>query len=429
MPRSFETTRRTLLKSAGAALLLAPFLDLYRPARAAGNPNPRRLIIFFSPNGTVHRFWRPSGSGTSFTFPAGTVLEPLTPHKDGVIVLEGIDFIGATNHEGGMAAMLTGGTGGVSGGKSVDQFIAAAIGKDSRYPSLEFGVQTSAWGGNVQTRMSYAGPGQYVTPEDNPKNAFNRLFSAATGGDAARLLRRRKSTLDLIRAEIADLRGQLGKGEQQKLDQHLEALRKTEQSLTTATMGACKVPAAPMDMAIQAHANFPAVGRAQMDLLVAALSCDMTRVASVQFSHTVGPQVFSWVNASEGHHDLSHKGDGDSAGVARFIDCERWYAQQFAYLLSALKAAPDPQGGTLFDSTLVVWAKELGDSRLHVCQSVPFVLAGGGGYFPLGRYLKYQSAPHNQLLTSICNAMGLDNQSFGDPSRGTGALPMLKGGA
>lgn len=425
MPRSTEYTRRQLLKSAGAALLLHPFLDLLRPARADSVKNPRRLLIFFAPNGTVHKFWRPSGAGTSFTFPKGSILEPLAPHQQSLIVLEGLDFIGVNNHEAGMANMLTGGQGGVSGGKSVDQYVAAAIGKDSRFPSLEFGVQTSAWGGGVQTRMCYSGGGSYVTPEDSPKNAFNRLFGAATGGDAARLLRRRKSTLDLLRAEIADLRGQLGQGERQKLEQHLEALRKTEQSLT-ATMGACAVPPAPMDISLQPHANFPAIGRAQMDILVAALACDMTRVASIQFSHTVGPQVFSWVNASEGHHDLSHKGDNDAA---KFVACERWYAEQFAYLLSALKAAPDPQGGTLLDSTLVVWAKELGDSRLHVCQSVPFVLAGGGGYFPLGRYLVYKGAPHQQLLVSICNAMGLDNQSFGDASRGSGALPMLKGGA
>ncbi len=417
--------RRQFATSLGASLILAPFINfLNGTSRADSKKGAKRLIVFFCPNGTVHKFWRPSGTETSFIFPAASVLEPLTPHQKDVIVLEGIDFIGVNNHEAGMHNMLTAGgdVNSIGKGASVDQFVASALGQTTRFPSLEFGVETSAWGGNVQTRMSYSAPGSFVTPEDNPVAAFNRLF-AAGDADAARLLRRRKSTLDLIRAEIADLETRLGSQERQKLDQHLDALRRTEQGLGV-TAG-CTPPAAPMALDNYDHHNFPTIGKSHMDLLVTALSCDMTRVASIQYSHTVGPHVFSWVGQSQGHHDLSHIDDSNTAGVANFIKCENWYAQQFAYLLSRLKATPELAGGTLFDNTLVVWAKELGDSRLHTCQSVPWVLAGGGGYFRTGRYLKYQGAPHQQLLTSVCQAVGMTNDRFGDATRGTGPLPGL----
>jgi hypothetical protein len=164
-----------------------------------------------------------------------------------------------------------------------------------------------------------------------------------------------------------------------------------------------------------------------MDLMVSALACGLTRVASLQWAHTVAPQVFSWLSASESHHELSHKGDSNTAGVAAFVKCERWFAEQFAYLLDALKARPDMEGGgSLLDTSLVLWAKELGDSRLHSCRSVPFLLAGGaGGYFRMGRSLQYTAAPHQKLLTSVCHAMGLPIEGFGDVSLSTGPLDGL----
>jgi hypothetical protein len=184
-----------------------------------------------------------------------------------------------------------------------------------------------------------------------------------------------------------------------------------------------------MDLDPAANDNFPAIGKAQMDLLVLALACGMTKVASIQWSHTVGPPVFSWVGVSEGHHDLSHKDDSNTQGVADFVKTERWYAAQFGYLLDALKGTPDPSGaGTLLDTSLVVWAKELGDSRLHVGKGVPFILAGNAnGYLKTGRLLTLNHAPSQQLLVSLCQGMGLTNDSFGDPAGGTGPLTEIAG--
>jgi hypothetical protein len=438
-------TRRQLTVGLGASLLCAPFLDLLaKPARAASGKFADRLVLFFSPNGTVPRLWAPAGSGTNFSFPPGSILEPLAAHIPELVVCDGIDFIGVDNHEPGMRHMLTaGGTvTSVGAGASVDQFIASQVGGTTRFQSLEFGVQTSAWGAQAQTRMSYSAPGVFVSPEDSPKNAFKRMFGglvpAAPGGASGgvdRLAKRRKSILDLVRADIATLRSRVGKEEQHKLDQHLEALRQTERGLvspgsTGAGAGAsCAAPAAPIDLDYASNENFPAIGKAQMDLLVLSLACGMTKVASIQWSHTVGPPVFSWVGVSEGHHDLSHKDDSNTQGVADFVKTERWYATQFGYLLDALKATPDPSGaGTLLDTSLVVWAKELGDSRLHVGKGVPFILAGGAnGYLKTGRYLKLGHVPSQKLLVSICRGMGLTNDSFGDPSGGTGPLTEIAG--
>jgi hypothetical protein len=425
---SSSLSRRRFLAGAGATLVAGSLLrSLLGESRAAGK-TAKRLIVFFTPNGTVHKHWRPQGSGADFSFAPGSILEPIAKHKSRLIVCDGIDYKAVDNHEGGMANMLTGGGGAASssGGMSVDQFVASKIGQSSKFSSLEFGVQTSAWGGNVQTRMSYLGPGIYAPPDDSPKSVHKRMFGDIGGdpADVEKLLARKKKILDLVGGEIKDLSARVGKAEKEKLAAHAAAIEKVELGLGGAAGASCDEPASPLDLDPYTNANFPAIGKAQMDLLVLSLACGMTSVASIQWNHTVGPAVFSWVGVSEGHHSLSHIDDANPQGVADFVKTERWYAEQFAYLLGSLDAVPDPDGGTLLDTTLVVWSKELGDGRLHDCKSVPWVLAGGQ-YFTTGRYLDFGGAPHQKLLVSICQAMGLGNQTFGDATKGTGPLDGL----
>ncbi|MCY1072686.1 DUF1552 domain-containing protein [Nannocystis sp. RBIL2] len=423
--------RRSVLHGLGIGLVAAPFLNLLTApsSRAEGGPTARRLIVFFSPNGTIPQHWRPSGTETDFSFPVGSILEPLADIQDQLIVVEGLDFFGADNHEGGMAAMLTasGTASDESGGMSIDQYVAAQIGQDTRFSSLEFGVQTSAWGGGVQTRMSYAGPGAWVTPDDDPAHVYGRLFGDFMGGDeaAAALRARRQRVVDLLVDEASALRGRLGSEERPKLDAHLDALAKVEKGL----MGAvgCGLPDAPMGGGTQDNANFPNITAAQIDMMVAALACDMTRVASLQLSHTVSPTVCSWLGVAEGHHSLSHIDDSNVAGVAQFVECERWMAEQFKYLVQKLAMTPEADmQGSMLDNSIVLWAKEMGDSRLHTCVGVPFVIAGGaGGRWQTGRYLKYSGESHGKLMVSLCQAMGLSNETFGNPMVGNGPLPGL----
>ncbi len=421
-------TRRRFVAGLGASLLAAPFVNLLsRPAHAAvAGGRAKRLLVFFTPNGSLHRFWRPTGGERDFGFASGSILEPLSAHRGSLILLDEMDFHNADNHAGGMAAMLTNGVGPETNGQSVDQFIARAIGTRSRFASIELGVQTSSWGGNVQTRMSYSGPGAFVTPDDDPRNAFNRMFGDLAGGAESieRLRKRRMSVLDVARDELADLHGRLGREERVKLEAHLDSLRSVETGVNTAPNSTCAAPVAPGAMQVYANDAYPQIARAQLDLAVQALACGLTNVASVQLSHTVGDRVFSWIDVADGHHTLSHADDSRTDKISEFVNTERWSAEQFAYLLDRLAALPDPEGGTLLDGTVVLWVKELGDPRLHTCKSVPWVMTGGGAFTP-GRYLRLGGAHHSKVLVSLCQAFGLQNQSFGDPAAGTGALEVL----
>lgn len=416
---------------AAAALGLASRASVAQAAKKA-----TRLIVFFTPNGTVPSHWRPTGTASAYTFGPGTILEPLAAHQSDLVVVDGLNFIGTSNHEGGMSHMLTGtpGSSGESMGMSVDQFVATKLQAPTRFPSLELGVATSAWGASVQTRMSYTKAGTYAPPDDRPDQVLARLFggtstpsSPGTGPDPKVV--RRQAVLQLNRRQLLRLRAIAPEHEYPKLDAHLAAIQRLEQGLAGGPgpmmSAGCVKPTLPMGVGgAYEHTAFPMVGAAQMDLLVAALACDLTRVASIQWSHTVSPVVFSWLGFNEAHHELSHKADGDVAGVERFVKAERWFSTQFAGLLDRLKATADPLGGgSLFDTSLVLWCKEMGDSRAHVCDGVPMVLAGkANGALQLGRWLQVPGESHQKLLTSVCHLMGLPNDTFGDASKSMGPL-------
>ena len=404
----YRWNRRDFLRCVSAGALTAPLASLTgRTARAAVSGPAQRLLILFTPNGTIHEHWRPSGSEKDFSFASGTILEPLSDLRSDLLILDGMDFNTGDNHEGGMAAMLTAG-----GLDSIDQYIAREIGAESRFTSLELGVQTSAWGGNTQTRMAY-NSGNMVTPDDSPESVWSRLFGGMGDED---LLARRLAVLDLTRSEINDLHGRLGAAERSRLDTHLDSLDSIERSLS----GSCEGVISPGSFSPTDNDVFPDTAAAQIDLAIQALACDATRVVSIQMSHTVGPVAFTWAGISEGHHTLSHASDTDSDSVDKFVACERWFAEQFAAIVQQLKETADPNtGAPLLDTTLVLWAKELGDGRLHTCVNVPWIMAGsGGGFFTPGRYLDLGGATHDAVLTSICQAFGLSNTTFGAGSAG-----------
>lgn len=416
--------RRRFLTTLGATLVAGAWCGSSMRSTHAST-KAKRLVVVFTPNGTIHEFWRPKGSGKKYSFPAGSILEPLEPYKDRVVICDGIDFVGTHTHEGGIAAMLTGGadTSSETRGMSLDQYAAKHIGQNSRFASLEFGVQTRGWGGGLQTNISYLSPTQLVPADDDPASMYRRIFGDSLGTpaqiDAA--WKRRVRVLDHLRSETKKLRGRVTGREQEKLDRHLDSLDALEVELQTTL---CPAPEAPPMLGTYDNDSFPLLGQIQMDLLVKALSCQLTRVALLQWNHTLGPLVMSWLGLTSQHHDLSHSEDNNPQGVSDFVTAERWYTAQFVSLLDRLATTPDPEGGFLLDSTLVVWCKELGDSRTHECKSVPFVLAGGGG-LAAGQYLNFGGVAHNRLLVSICHALGLSNETFGDPQKGHGILPEL----
>lgn len=442
--KNFASSRRTFLQGLGAAGVLTPFLPmLSRETDAAPGDGPRRIVLLFSANGTLHEDWVPSGSESDFTL--GPILSPLEVYKDRMIVLDGLevsrDGVG-DGHQKGMGHLWTGsrllegnefpgggnsGSAGWGGGISVDQHIANAIGDETAYKSLEFGVQTR--NANIWSRMCYAGPNQPIAPEDSASAMFDRLFADldVDSDELNKIKARRQSVIDVVKGDLDQIMLNHGSAEDKlKIDAHLESIRAVEQRIN-AVVPACEPPMAPGGGFDEgANDNFPEVGRRQMDLLAMSLGCDLTRVASLQFSRSVSGTRFTWLGHSQSHHDLSHLGNSDPVMQNGIREINVWYAEQIKYLMDALAAIPEGDGSVL-DNTLLVWGNELSRGNSHGNRPVPFVLLGGAsGAFPMGRYLQYDNIRHNRLLVSLCHAMGLgDQQTFGNTDGGSGGLSGL----
>jgi len=431
---------------------------------------PMRYLGIYSPHGTVLDFWRPqsvnSETDFSLTF-ANSILQPLERHKKKILILDGLDYKAAaekghTGHDA-IASALTGQSASPNGDPrsptaSIDQVIAdhmaAQPGGKTKLRSIEVSVHDTSGNSGLGTPF-YGANGLRLPTVNNPAAVYRRLFSGvAPQGDpaAARRQNRRKTVLDFVSGDIGRLRSRLGKTERDKLDAHAAALSDLEQRISVAV--SCS-PGNPPSIGKDEYYenvysnyinNIPALSTLMTGLIAQAFACDITRVVSLQ--HYAGGNM-PWLGFNfDVHPGIAHRIDADGdEGVARRLDMaklQRWYAEQVAQLLDALDAIPEGNG-TVLDHTIVYWANELSNGSQHDGKNVPLLVAGGGGKFRVGRYLKFATdktctpepvnqggypakcpgmVAHNGLLVSILNAFGIAGDTFGDPDY-KGALPNL----
>jgi hypothetical protein len=425
--------RRAWLRGVGGIAVALPWLESWpRRANAEGDAFPTRCVLVFSSNGTVPPSWTP---GPDFTL--SPILAPLSDHRDRIIVCSGIDMLSSggdhKGHNRGVGALWTGlepfggndGDSGYAGGISIDQFLAQALQPGTPFSTLEFGVRVKSDLPNG--RMIYSGPNQPIAPQDNPFAMFDRLFGEGTGGAdaAAALLARRQSVLDAVADDTASILPQLGGADRVKLQAHLDAVRSLEQRLAALGGLGCTAPELPAQFDWKQNDRYPEVGELQLDLLVMALACGLTRIASLMWSHALSSVIFTWLGQSVDHHTLSH--DESPPAQEQLVAIGSWYAERFAGLLDRMAAVVEGDG-TLLDHSVVVWGSELGKGQPHYCTQIPFVLAGScNGYFATGRHLAFDHASHNDLLLAVLEAMGVVVPSFGDPAFCHGPLPELRG--
>lgn len=439
MPR---LSRRQFTVSAGAGLVMAPFLSLLRggdkPAQAAGK-KAKRLLLFCT-MGTNTQMWSPSGGETSFTFSAMT--QPLSAIKGNVILIEGCPSMNPSDGHGAPDGLT--GLGYAQTGQvpivSVDQFIAtslAAAGVKTPIPTFLLGADSTASGGK---NMFYNGKNgaNCMSTIGSPMSAFSTAFGGALpmGMSADTLMKRRKSILDMMLSEISGLQSTLGAVEKAKLDQHLASIRQLESKLAQQQSGGgggamCTKPSMPPgdSMFTPAESQTVAANAALEGLIPAAFACDVTRVAAIHYGSDQKLQVNL---PSKSLNDDQHGGflhSGASSNFKNLVTFEQYLCERFAALVTALGKMQEADGsGTLLDNTIVAWCRDMGDAVNHNQQSMRFVLASGtNGYLkldPNGRYLK-STARHERVLLSLCDGLGVTNfKGFGDPNLGTNKMPL-----
>lgn len=379
--------------------------------KAVETPIQSRFVFWFNGNGIPERYWIPTETGAQYTLTP--CLSPLAAFRNDFQVISGLDNSAArkpgpgNGHHNSMSALMSGAqfTGRGAGGPSVDQVIAAKIGGDSRFGSLQIGVCQESFGESIQRNMSWANRDRPLPPEMIPHKLFDRLFGTREEG----WIRRKRSVLDAAGQDAAQIRSVLGKDDQARLEDYLASIRDMERAIASLPPEYSRVeePEADIDMK-----DWPRLAKIQSDLLAHALASRQTRVASYMLTKCQGLSRFPWLGyTAERHHDYTHD-NADSPQSQRILrDICRWHVEEFAYLLGKLKSIPEGDG-TLLDHCCLVFAHEHAEADIHKNNGLAMVVAGHAGSLITGTHTKVTGTVGDLYMTLANRVLGAGIEGF-----------------
>ena len=442
--------RRHFLKGLGACIALPAFTSLGASRLgAAGLPAgpglattatgaPLRTAFVFFPNGAIPASFWPDAGTTPSDFKLNPTLAPLEPLRRHVQILGGLDQANANagadgggDHARGTGVFLTGvrlnkSATDVRAGISIDQAMANQIGHLTRFSSLELTCdlnrKSSGCDSNYscayQFNVSWKSATTPMTPENNPRQVFERLFGQGGPGERsqqvqARLLARR-SVLDFVLEDAKRTQRRLSGSDREKLDQYLTGVRDVEARIQRAEQfGASPDPDMATPVGIpQSHAEYVDL---MYDMMLLAFKTDSTRIATMMLGHDGDNRSFSHMGIPEGHHDLTHH-QNNPERIEKVARIDRWYGERFAAFLQRLEATPDVDGKSLLHNTRILYGSGNADGNRHSHDNLPLVLAGGGGgLLTPGRYVQHGGKPLTNLFLSLADQAGVKNlDRFGD---------------
>jgi len=421
---SHRFSRRTFLRGIGVSMALPWFES--RPTwgdepAQSGSQAPLRLGVLFSGNGFHSTGWSATGSGQQMEL--GPVLAPLNDFREKLLFVQGLynaEALKGNIHSSQTGNLLSGAPlasgGRIRSGTSFDQIIAQQYGQSTKVPSLVLGCERSNPGIHKNYSMLYSSHISWSSPtsptplELYPALAFDRLFKdAGERGD--------KSVLDVVLAEADRLRRDISSSDQQKLDEYLSSVREVEKRIERAgkqgelqgwkpTLEQPNVPR-PADGIPQDLVEHM---RLMCDILVLAFQTDATRVCTLKLNNDHSYLRFPHLDVEIGHHELSHRNDGDWLKVNQF------FLDQFAYIARKLDAIQEGER-TALDNCLLMYCSSMLTGG-HDASKLPVVLlGGGGGQVQGGRVLDYLGKPNRKMCSlylSLLDKYGIHLDEFGD---------------
>ena len=428
-------SRRNFLRGAGVALTL-PWLESMPGSlsAAASNKPPVRFACVYFSNGVEPIHWWAKGQGAQMEFGPG--LQPLVSLKQDTVFLNGLynqqAFISTSPHLGRMPNLLSSAKvsldpADIRVGTSFDQVLARQIGSQTAVPSLALGIEPNElrledglsmiYGSSI----SWASPTKPATKEIYPARTFDQLVGDGSGRQLD------KTILDAVLEETHALQPKISRGDRVKLDEYLESIRDIEKRIERAKkeerVEGWKPTLAKPDMPRpkdQLPQNVPEHMKLMLDLIVLAFQMDKTRIVTLMLNNDLSQMNFKFLEGVKGalHLDLTHNGKAP-ATEAMYLKTNQFHIEQFAYLVSRLKAI-DEGGQSLLDSSLLMGCSNLFDGDTHGADQMPIVLAGkAGGTLKTGRNLDYLERGNDNrraasLYLSIMDRMGVKLDRFGD---------------
>jgi Protein of unknown function (DUF1552) len=431
-------SRRTFLTGAGAAVAL-PFLDAMLPAATSaqsvpGAVRPVRMAFVYVPNGIDMRHWNPSYEGELTELPR--TLKPLEPFK------KDITLLGNLTHNTGRALLDGPGDHGRCAGSyltgvqvkktlvdikasvSCDQLVANEIGKFTRFPSIEVGLEDARQAGDCDSgyscaytnNLSWRNETQPLPPILDPRSLFDRLFGedAALSPEArAQKNRYRKSILDFISEDTRTLQSSLGPTDKRKLDQYLGSIRDIELQIEKAEKDNAQIDP-HLEKPYGIPQDFAEHFKLMTDMLTVAFQADLTRVVTFIVTREGTSRAYREIGISDGHHPLTHH-RGQIELMDKVAKINLYHVMQFAKWVETLKSVEEP-GGSILDNSMIVYGAGLSDGNAHIHSDLPTLIAGrAGNYIKPGRRIVYRKeTPMCNLFLTMMDRMGCRMEHFGD---------------
>lgn len=474
--KDIKVSRRFALRGALGGIGVAMWLPVLEAmcnnngtAFAQGEALPTSFGIWFWGNGIHKELWTPNATGSGDAWQLPTNLQDFAEVKDAMTFVTGLDMLSAEfkGHGWGVCYVLSGGDGNICNTMAdlnnlgshqfetaqqtqweptVDQIIADAIHTNEPFKSFETGMIPFTGDfamGTVGSNIAHRGPNDVLPPKRNPKDIFDTLFSAnlpaapvggggsggSTGVPSDISFKTRRSVLDAVRQDATRLKATLGAEDARRIDSHLEGIRALELRIpsvngtgggggTGGTTTACKVPEAPPETIEDMSARSHAIN----ELIVAALSCNLTRVYSHLWSGARSDSIYPTLSLSGGHHAYTHGSDGQEPRAI-----ERYIMSQYADLAKLMKATP-MGAGTVLDHTLIYGISDVAEPAAHVMKDYHIVLMGhGGGKLPGNRHIRLPGRKVTELVLTLQQVMGLNVTTWGTWDQTSKTIPEIMG--
>ena len=425
--------RRSFLRGLGAAVAL-PMLDSMTPAFAASVKAPVRMGFVYVPNGMDVRNWNIDYEGKLGTL--SRIMKPLEPMREDITVLGNLThnngralLDGPGDHGRCCGSYLTGiqpkkSMADIHCGISCDQIVANEIGHNTRFPSLELGMEDARQAGDCDSgyscaytnNLAWRSETQPLPPVLDPRVLFERLFGADAGlssQDRAKRNKFRRSILDFVSDDTRKLERDLGPTDRRKLDEYLSSIREIERQLERAEKDNVHIsPGMPEPYGVPA--DFAEHFKLMTDMLTVALRTDMTRVFTFLVTREGTSRSYREIGIPDGHHPLTHHRN-DPALMEKVTQINTYHVQQFAGWVEKLKSIPDGDG-KLLDNCMIVYGAGLCDGNKHNHEDLPTLIAGRGGNYikPGRRIVSRRETPMSNMFLTMMDRMGVHADHFGD---------------
>lgn len=430
-----KSSRRQLLRGLGASIVL-PVFETTLPKKAQAAPVNKRWGIFYIPNGVPGKDWQATETPMGLPNPPAFFGPGLKALASDLLWINGVNNPRTTGgHETIGAGFLThvrifGAT--VNTGKSVDQVVADAIGKEYPQSSLQVTAGGFQIGGNCcrHHEASLNNISYRTTPTakiQDPGVVFGKIVPIDRGPAGIEAAKKRqalrKSVLDHVGAQTRRLQTELGKSDQMRMNDYLESVREVERKMVmqgAAPVAGCTKPASMPT----ANLGFEEHMRLMMDAVFLSFQCNLTPMLTYMLDFEFSFRKIPAPGVTSGHHPVSHHG-GSPGAIAQLRLIHAWYGEKFAALVARMKTARDVDGKTLLENSVLSLSPGMGDGNAHSGMDIPLIVAGGGqGRLRTGRVFagRRQLADYHRTILRVMGANTPESESFGD---GTGPIAEL----